>query len=149
MKAVKSNLQRSKLFSISLILCVLTFITSCSKDDNDPDQPTAIKIEEAVGTFKGKITVFASPSKDYYDAEVTVVKEGNDRLKVTAKTGTPYANATAKSFQAENIGDIAISSTTGSVEGKFLYTLKNKSLIVVTEDQSASDITFSFEGVKQ
>lgn len=42
-----------------------------------------------------------------------------------------------------------VTAVPGSPEGLFLYNNQNKSLNMITEKQSATEVTFSFEGTKQ
>lgn len=144
--------------ALASVLTFGTFITSCNKDDNDLyEQPQQGTIDVAVGTYKGKL--YTRPSNpidthEWYDAIVIVTKEGNNKLKVTAKSGEEYSHVTSKTFTVEtgaffgeNTQDIA--SLSGSVEGYCHYYGSNKNLSVTTNKQAATEIEFNFDGVKQ
>ena len=146
------------LLALASVLTLGTLTTSCSKDDdNGSEQPAQGTIDAAVGTYKGKL--YTPPSNpddvyEWYDAIVIVTKEGSNKLKVTAKSGEEYSHVTPKTFTVEtgaffgeNTQDIV--SLTGSVEGYFLYYGSNKNISVTTNKQSATEIEFNFEGVKQ
>ena len=152
---------------VSVKMTILAFVSvfsmglvtsSCSKDDdNGSEQPVQGTIDAAVGTYKGKL--YTSPSNpddvyEWYDAIVIVTKEGSNKLKVTAKSGEEYSYVTPKTFTVEtgaffgeNTQDIATLS--GSVEGFFHYYGSNKNISVTTNKQSATEIEFNFDGVKQ
>jgi len=142
------------------ILATLTFgtvATSCSKNDdnNGYEQPAQGSIEAAVGTYKGKLyTSDTNGVYEWFDAIVIVTKEGSNQLKITAKSGEEYSHITPKTFTVEtcacfgeNTQDIV--SLTGSLEGIFHYYGSNKNIHVSTAEQSATDVWFNFEGVKQ
>ncbi|SFS54920.1 hypothetical protein [Sphingobacterium wenxiniae] len=140
------------------ILAALTFgtvATSCSSDDDDYEQPAQGSIDAAVGTYKGKLyTSDTNGVYEWFDAIVIVTKEGSNKLKVAAKEGEEYSFVTPKTFTVEtgaffgaNTQDIV--SLTGSLEGIFHYYGSNKNINVITTEQSATDVWFDFEGVKQ
>ena len=142
------------------ILAAFTFgtvATSCSKnDDNDGyEQPAEGTIDAAVGTYKGKLsTSDTNGVYEWFDAIVIVTKEGSNKLKVAAKSGEEYSYVTPKTFTVEtgaffgeNTQDIV--SLTGSLEGIFHYYGSNQNINVITNEQSATDVYFDFEGVKQ
>lgn len=131
---------------------------SCSSTDNDGYvQPAQGSIDVAVGSYKGKLKTQSNGPEDKYewfDAVVIVTKEGNNRLKISAKSGEEYSFVTSKTFTVEtgaffgqNTQDIV--SLTGSLEGIFHYYGSNKNIRVVTIEQTETDIYFEFEGVKQ
>ena len=148
---------RFALLALATVLALGTVTTSCSKnDDNDGyEHPTQGSIDAAVGTYKGKLRAVETYGVyEWYDAIVIVTKEGSNKLKVTAKSGEEYSHVTPKTFTVEtgaffgeNTQDIV--SLTGSVEGYFLYYGSNKNISVTTNKQSATEIEFNFEGVKQ
>src|SRR5690606_9516230 len=146
------------LLALASVLTLGTLTTSCSKDDdNGSEQPAQGTIDAAVRTYKGKL--YTPPSNpddvyEWYDAIVIVTKEGSNKLKVTAKSGEEYSHVTPKTFTVEtcacfgeNTQDIV--SLTGSLEGIFHYYGSNKNISVSTDEQSATDVHFRFEGVKQ
>lgn len=146
------------LLALASVLALGTLTTSCSKDDdNGSEQPAQGTIDAAVGTYKGKL--YTPPSNpddvyEWYDAIVIVTKEGDNKLKVAPKPNESYSFVTPKTFTVEtcacfgeNTQDIV--SLTGSVEGYFLYYGSNKNISVTTNKQSATEIEFNFEGVKQ
>lgn len=144
------------LLALASVLTLGTLTTSCSNDDdNGSEQPAQGTIDAAVGTYKGKLSSYDSNGYyDWFDAIVIVTKEGNNKLKVTAKSGEEYSYVTPKTFTVEtgaffgeNTQDIV--SLTGSLEGIFHYYGSNKNISVSTDVQSATDVHFRFEGVKQ
>lgn len=144
------------LLALASLLTLGTLTTSCSNDDdNASEQPAQGTIDAAVGTYKGKLSTFGSSgSYEWYDAIVIVTKEGSNKLKVTPKSGEEYSYVTPKTFTVEtgaffgeNTQDIV--SLTGSLEGIFHYYGSNKNISVITDVQSATDVHFRFEGVKQ
>lgn len=155
MKKSKVNFRKTALASMLFVLMTLvaTAFVACSSDDDDAQPSGGMDI--ATGTFKGKITVYPpqSQSIEYFDAEVTVAKVSDKQLKVTPKSGQPYSIATAKTFQVEYSSagtDLqTVTAVAGSPEGLFLYNQQNKSLNLITEEQSASEVAFAFEGTKQ
>ena len=156
MKTSKVNFRRAGLKNMLFVLIafVSTAFVACSSDDGDDAQPSN-GIDIGTGTFKGKITVFPpqGQSADYFDAIVHVSKSGDNKLNVTPKSGEAYSIATAKVFQVEyssaGNGLQTVTAVTGSPEGLFIYNDQNKSLNLITKEQSASDVVFSFEGTKQ
>ncbi len=138
------------------VLTLGTITVSCnSSDDNVSQEPTKGTIDAAVGTYKGKIyTSDTNGVYEWFDAIVVVTKEGSNKLKVAAKSGEEYSYVTPKTFTVEtgaffgeNTQDIV--SLTGSLEGIFHYYGSNKNINVITAEQSATDVWFDFEGVKQ
>lgn len=144
------------LLALASVLTLGTLTTSCSKDDdNGSEQPAQGTIDAAVGTYKGKLrTVETYGVYEWYDAIFIVTKEGSNKLKVTAKSGEEYSYVTPKTFTVEtcacfgeNTQDIV--SLTGSVEGIFHYYGSNKNIGVTTNKQSATEVQYNFDGVKQ
>ncbi len=126
--------------------------SGCSKD-NGSNPSTKGKIDDAVGTYKGTLSLI-SEYGEFYDAIIIVTKEGNDQLKVTAKSGEAYSGVTSKTFQVE-VGDffnqepIDIVSLSGVTAGLFHYDGKAKTALVNTSKQGPTEINFRFEGDKQ
>ena len=144
------------LLALASVLTLGTLTTSCGNDDdNGSEQPAQGTIDAAVGTYKGKLSTFDTNGVyEWFDAIVIVTKEGSNKLKVTAKSGEEYSYVTPKTFTVEtcacfgeNTQDIV--SLTGSLEGIFHYYGSNKNISVSTDEQSATDVHFRFEGVKQ
>lgn len=138
------------------VLTLGTITVSCnSSDDNVSQEPTKGTIDAAVGTYKGKLyTSDTNGVYEWFDAIVIVTKEGSNKLKITAKSGEEYSYVTPKTFTVEtgaffgeNTQDIV--SLTGSLEGIFHYYGSNQNINVITTEQSATDVYFDFEGVKQ
>ncbi|MGB7526634.1 hypothetical protein [Sphingobacterium cellulitidis] len=108
-----------------------------------------------MGTYKGKLyTSDTNGVYEWFDAIVIVTKEGSNKLKITAKSGEEYSYVTPRTFTVEtgaffgeNTQDIV--SFTGSLEGIFHYYGFNQNINVITTEQSATDVYFDFEGVKQ
>ncbi|WP_149524425.1 hypothetical protein [Sphingobacterium hotanense] len=144
------------LLALASVLILGTLTISCSKDDdNGHEQPAQGTIDPAVGTYKGKLSASNTYNRyEWFDAIVIVTKEGGNKLKITAKSGEEYSYVTPKTFTVEtcacfgeNTQDIV--SLTGSLEGIFHYYGSNKNISVSTDEQSATDVRFRFEGVKQ
>ena len=144
------------LLALASVLTLGTLTTSCGNDDdNGSEQPAQGTIDAAVGTYKGKLSSSNTYNHyEWFDAIVIVTKEGSNKLKVTAKSGEEYSYVTPKTFTVEtcacfgeNTQDIV--SLTGSLEGIFHYYGSNKNISVSTDEQSATDVHFRFEGVKQ
>jgi hypothetical protein len=134
-----------------LAVCVFfagLLVSGCKKDDT----PGTSNIDVATGTFVGTLKVFDRPtspsSQEYYNAVVTITKVGDNQLKVTAKTGEAYSDATPKTFT-----DVRYQSggavQSNSVAGSLAYLERNKEIIVVTEKQAATERSFTFTGTKQ
>lgn len=148
---------RIAVLALTSVLTLSTLTTSCSKDNNEMEEPQKGTIDPAVGTYKGKLSITPSNPDDtyeWYDAIVMVTKEGSNKLKVTAKSGQAYSNVTPKiftvetgAFFGENTQDIVTLS--GSIEGFFHYYGSNKNISVMTKKQSSTEIDFDFDGVKQ
>lgn len=157
MKKVKTKMV---FLGILALLTLGTLTTSCSNsDDNEEfEQPAQGSIDAAVGTYKGRL--YTSPSNaasgvyEWFDATVIVTKEGVNKLKIVPKSGEPYSFVTPKiftvetgAFFGENTQDIV--SLSGSLEGFFHYYGSNQNINVSTNEQSATDVYFDFEGTKQ
>ena len=140
------------LLGLAGLMFMGVLLTGCSKDSSD-DAPRTGKIDDAVGTYKG--TLYNSILlKDYFNAVVIVTKEGDNKLRITAKADEEYSNITPKVFTVE-VGDffgpdpIDVASLTGSVGGFFHYYGESKTISVYSTKLQETDITFDFEGVKQ
>lgn len=146
----KMNLKVALVSLLFMVVSTLVF-TGCGKDSDPPVPGTGGSIDAAIGTFKGKLTVYppTGGSTDYFDAVVNVTKVNGEQLKVSAKPGEDYSIISPKTFTVENKGGLAITHKTGSIEGHFIYKLDLKSLMVVTEQQAAEEVSFTFEGTKQ
>ncbi|QIG88398.1 hypothetical protein G6R40_01435 [Chryseobacterium sp. POL2] len=145
------NKVSSKIAMLS-VLSTLTFgtiATSCSKDEERHDEVVTTKIDEAVGTYKGKLTSPNLDDYEHFDVVMYVTKVDDQHLKVTAKTGEAYSTVTSKTFKVENLYNGDIHNVSGILEGYFWYTKEVKTLEMGTQKQSATDVTFYFDGVKQ
>ncbi len=144
----KINLKRLSFAPVCIFILGM-LLGGCSKDDNDT--PGSNNIDIAVGTFKGNLTVFDRPSSPssqiYYNAIVTVTKVGDNQLKVTAKTGEAYSDATPATFTDARYQNGIVQSNT--VSGSLVYLGSNKELSVTTDKQTATDRSFTFTGTKQ
>ena len=149
----------SKKISLFLIVTSISLgFTNCSSDDDSPSNPNqgTGNIDIALGNFKGRIQINNPDlsTNEYFDAEVIVTKIDNEKLRVTPKTGQPYSSANPKTFtvlynSAPNNQLMSVQSIPGSLEGYFIYSHNNTSLNIATIRQSATEVTFSFEGTKQ
>lgn len=150
------NIRNFKCVFIALFLVLISgaFLSGCSKKDSTPDNPDA-NTDVAVGTFKGKLTLYRpdNSSTDYFDAIVNVTKADGGKLTIGVKSGEDYSDATPKTFAVSYVGagtDLAfVQEREGSVEGVFLYKIDIKTLQIVTQTQQADETNFSFEGTKQ
>ncbi|WP_126973109.1 hypothetical protein [Gynurincola endophyticus] len=152
----KLNLKITML-CVTALFAVSSMVTGCSKKKDD--EPTGQgAIEAAVGTYKGKISVYEQIPGDnrweFFDAIIVVSKEGNDKLKIAAKSGEAYSGITSKTFTVEagaffGQAPVDVISKIGSVEGMFAYYGSNKTITVVTQKQGANEIHYSFDGTKQ
>ena len=145
----------------TVVLMVLTFgvaTTSCSKDDNNYEQPKeqTVDIDVAVGTYKGTLSSGALENYEYFDAVIIVSKQANDKLTVTAKANEPYSKVTPKTFTVKgeviyngNSSSSDVLSLPGSLQGHLFYYGENKTIEISTTQQSATDIEFRFDGQKQ
>ncbi len=127
-----------------MALALLGIVVACSKDNDGSPKPSN-DIQAAVGTFKGKIRV---AEQDYFNAVVIVSKEGDDKLKVAAKTGEAYSAVTPKVFKVQNISNIHISSSVNP-SGSLTYTMDSKAVHISTNKEAATDVEFYFQGTKQ
>lgn len=150
----KINVKLSML-AICAMVAVGGLTTSCSKDKNETEQAGKGDLNAMVGNYKGKVQVYqdlvgSGAQHEFFDAIVTVSKVGNNKIKISAKSGEAYSSITEKTIDAVTMpGSKNIASATGDVNGIFLFNGDTKSLNVVTQKQAATDIMFSFEGVKQ
>jgi len=144
---MKTNNLKVLLFAPAFLFVTGLLLSSCKKDNNPI---TGSNIDVATGTFKGSITVYDRPGsagQEYFNAIVTVTKVGGNQLKVTAKTGEAYSDATPATFTDVRYQNSIVQSNT--VMGALVYLESNKELTVVTEKQTATDRSFTFKGVKQ
>lgn len=133
-----------------LVLCCSISLFSCKKDKGDSSaQPsgTTSAADILAGTYSGKLTLYPGGT-DYFDAVIIVTKEGDKKVRIAAKTGTDYAHMTPKSFTLRMIGN-DVASEVSAPEGQLSYNSTNKAIILVTEDQSETDVTATFNGTKK
>ena len=134
------------------VLALGTLATACGSDDGgNPyhyDEPQ-YNIDAAVGTYKGTITYSDLPKDPYYDVIINVTKVDDDHLKITAKAGEEYSAVTEKIIQVEGGYGGDVHSILNDVNGYLSYTSESKSIYISTDDTAATDITYTFEGVKQ
>ncbi|WP_223857515.1 hypothetical protein [Sphingobacterium micropteri] len=149
----KMNVKRIMQHLLFLLLVGMVTLSGCSKDD-DTEQPDGKSIDIAVGTYKGKLTVWGDlPNTDqneFFDAVITVTKADNEHLKVTAKTGEPYSAVTEKTIKVqaeEYLGDIY--HVIGDLQGSFWYHTDTKTVDISTNKQRETDVHYTFEGAKQ
>lgn len=135
--------------SLVSVLMVGTMTTSCSNDDKPGEEQTKGTIDAAVGTYKGKLRSVDLDQYEHFDAIIMVTKVDNQHLKVEAKSGETYSAVTAKIFKVVNSDNGDVNNAFGILEGHFWYTADVKNLEMGTERQSATDINYIFEGVKQ
>lgn len=136
-------------FGIALALNFGTVATSCSKDNNEYEEPTNGTIDAAVGTYKGKLRSNDLDQYEHFDAVIIVTKVDNQHVKVVAKSGEAYSGVTSKTFKVEHTYNGNIDNIDGILEGHFWYTHNVKTLEMGTDKQTATDITYLFDGTKQ
>lgn len=150
----KINLKLS-LLAICAMVTLGAITTSCSKDKDGTEQLAKGNVDAMVGSYKGKVTVFqelpgSGAKRDFFDAIITVSKVGNDKVKLTAKSGEAYSSITEKTMNVMLIpGSKNVMAATGDVNGTFIFNAEIKSLTALTQKQAESDVMFAFEGVKQ
>ncbi|WP_316811468.1 hypothetical protein [Pedobacter heparinus] len=144
------NLISSTFKPLTFLLFSAVLLASCGKD-KDKATPTTGSIDIAVGTFKGKISVFDRPTSpsnaEYFDAIVTVAKVGDNQLQITPKSGEAYSDATPRTYTITEKFEGTIGST--STTGSFIYKNSDKSMAASGVKVSANERGFVFEGVKQ
>src|SRR5690606_42014879 len=92
------------LLALASVLTLGTLTTSCSNDDDGYEEPTNASIDPAVGTYKGKLTVYTNSGvKEWYNAVTIVTKEGSNKLKFTAKTGETYSLINTNTFTVATV----------------------------------------------
>lgn len=136
----------SRLLILPIFALLIIGITSCSKDDNGGDTPGNVKIDAAVGTYKGTIEVFrGTQTQEYFNAIVNVTKVNDKELKVAPKSGEAYSDATPETFFIQSVSDLGLSST----NSRFIYQVADKSLNFITTKDQENEIIFHFTGTKQ
>lgn len=141
-------MKKSILKTVGIVVFAVMSMVSCSSDDSSNGPNGGGSIDAAVGTFKGTFRTVNGESQTYFDATLIVTKVSNTELRVAPKTGEAYSNYTPKTIKVYNLaGDILVDGDVAA--GTFAYRASSKALQVLTKEQAASDITFSFEGTKQ
>lgn len=137
---------------IKLGLCVLLVsmvaFSSCSKDkkDNPAGDSDEAAAQRLAGTYKGTIHVVSGP--DYYNAEITITKESGNNVKIVPKSGQAYSTVTVKTAPVEAVlGTQNVAAENASLT--LIYQVNNKSINYLIKKQGASEIAYSFEGVRQ
>ncbi|RRN78007.1 hypothetical protein EIM50_16730 [Pseudoxanthomonas sp. SGD-10] len=143
---------RFGLLSLAALLAFGLLLTACSKDSADETSKSG-KIDDAVGTYKGTMFRYGSAT-ELFDVILIVTKEGDNKLKITPKSGEVYSDVTPRVFTVE-VGDffgehpVDVISLSGSVGGYFSYYGESKSVSILSTKLQESDVTYTFEGVKQ
>lgn len=138
------------LLAFASVLTLGTLTTSCSKDDKDGhEQPKKGTIDDAVGTYKGKLRASDLDQYEYFDAVVIVTKVDDQHLRVAPKSGEAYSSVTPKTFKVDHSFGGNIQSVSGILEGYFWYTSDVKTLEMATRQQAQTDVIYLFDGVKQ
>lgn len=138
---------------LSITTLSFVFLVSCNKDDDDDNakQVAESSLKPLLGTYKGKIKVFplAGGVNEYFDAEVTLTDAGDNKVRITPKAGQPYSSATPKEIKITILGN-SIGTWYGlDAQGTITYDQKANHLMLITEENAATDIKFIFEGPKQ
>lgn len=143
-------MKKSILKTAGIIAIALFGLASCSSDDNNNGPGGGGSIDAAVGTFTGKLTIGNGPNagQEFFNAKIIVTKASGTQLKIVAKSGEAYSGVTEKTMKVyNNTGDIM---SDGNIpEGTILYKNSSKALTILTKEQSASDITYLFNGAKE
>lgn len=141
-------------FAIVMLISASFALSSCSKSNDEVPTRNQGKIEDAVGTYKGTIKIYGldSPS-ELYNVIIEVSKASDNSLRVKAKSGETYSIVTEKVFKVSvtdsfNPDPVDVVSLSGSTEGLFHYDGVAKTISVITNKQSETDIYYSFEGDK-
>ena len=144
-------MKKSILKTVGIVVFSVVSMVSCSSDDNSSGSGNGRgNIDAAIGTFKGKITLMNGPAsgQEFFNATIIVTKASNNKLKVEPKSGEAYSGLTPKTIQVYN-NTQGILNDGNTPEGTFLYVMSSKSLTVQTQEQAATDVTFTFQGAKE
>ncbi len=139
---MKKFMKRNSFLAVMFFACASLVFASCSKDDDKA--PSGI--DEAVGTYVGKLKVFGG--KEYLNAEINVSKVDGSNLKIAAKSGEEYSVVATKTMRVERNYNVSI-GTLLEPNGSFMYSIADKSIIMHTEDTQEGEIAYSFEGKKK
>ncbi len=148
LKKIKT-MRKSILKTAGIIAIALFGLASCSSDDSNNGPGGGGGIDAAVGTYKGTLDPLGGDAPTYFDAILIVTKVDGNHLKITPKSGEPYSNYTSKTMKVFNNSNQAIFGDGNIPEGTFSYTISSKALLVQTREQSATDLTYTFQGTKQ
>jgi len=142
MKSISKNL------SLLFFTLVFTLVFSCKSKDKDvpSDNSNEAAATRVVGTYKGTAEI---SSVEYFNATILVTKENGNKVRVTAKSGELYSNATSKIFTIKAIQGSNDAEAIGTPEGTLVYDHSVKNIVIVTLPTSSGDISFSFKGTKQ
>lgn len=141
-------MKKSILKTAGIIAIAVFGLVSCSSDDSNNGPGGGGGIDTAVGTYKGTLDPLGD-GPNYFDAILIVTKVDGTHLKITPKSGEPYSNYTSKTMKVYNASNQAIFGDGNIPEGTFSYTISSKTLLVQTQEQSTTDLTYTFQGTKQ
>ncbi|TDQ73521.1 hypothetical protein [Sphingobacterium yanglingense] len=139
---MKKFMKRNSFLAVMFFACASLIFASCSKDDDK----TPSGIDAAIGTYIGKIEVIGGA--DYFDAIIKVSKVDDSHIKIEAKSGEKYSGVAAKTMKVSNTHNISI-NTLNEPNGSFLYSIDDKTVILLTEQTQKDEIIYSFKGTKQ
>lgn len=138
-------------FAVFMFISASFILSSCSKSDDLPAGRQG-KIEDAVGSYKGTINIYGlDNSLELYNVIIEVSKASDNSLRVKAKSGEDYSIVTEKVFRVSvtdsfNSDPVDVVSLSGSTEGMFHYDGIAKTISVITNKQSETDIYYFFDG---
>ncbi|MEN9919605.1 MAG: hypothetical protein RL662_2041 [Bacteroidota bacterium] len=135
----------NKLFLMLTVFFVSIGLSGCGSDDeNSPESPIAA----IAGTYVGKLNLFplAGGVDEHYDAEIIVTVVGDGNVKFEAKANKLYSGMTSKVITVAVAGNGLYGNT---VQGSVLYTASSKSIQLITNKTSGTDIKVTFQGTKK
>ncbi|MFD2554256.1 hypothetical protein [Sphingobacterium tabacisoli] len=141
---MKKFMKRNSFLAVMLFACASLIFASCSKDDDKA--PEGGSIDAAIGTYVGTVKVIGG--KDYYNAVINVTKVDASHVKIEAKSGEEYSGVAPKTMKVSNTHNISI-NTLSEPNGSFLYSIEDKTVILMTSKTQENEIYYSFEGTKQ
>ncbi len=141
---MKKFMKRNSFLAVMFFACASLVFASCSKDK---DEAPASGIDEAVGTYVGTLEIFGS-TKEHYNAEITVTKVDGSNLKIVAKAGEEYSGVAAKTMKVERNYNVSI-NTLLEPNGDFMYSIADKTVLILTKKTQEGEITYTFNGKKK
>lgn len=141
---MKKFMTRNGFLAVLFLACATLVFSSCSKDDDNG--PSGGSIDAAVGTYIGTIKVIGG--EEYFNAIINVSKVDGSHLKIQAKSGEDYSVVATKTMKVSNTHNISI-NTLNEPNGDFLYSIDEKTVILLAKRTQEGEIEYSFQGTKQ